>query len=110
MSMPGVVVACDALRADAGKWATAAGSLRDAQRVAEGITLADKLGSIPQFVGGAESLIAIYDRMKQKFTTALSDGSIVMVEVSGILMQVADTFEREDREAALRIKQEGADR
>ncbi len=98
-------MACDALRADAQKWASAADALREAHQVAQGITLADKLGAIPQSVGGAEALVAGYDRMKQKFVTALSGGGAVMDEVSGLLKNVADTFEREDREAALRIKQ-----
>lgn len=102
-------MACDALRADARKWASAADALRAAHQVAQGITLADKLGAIPQFVGGAEALVANYDRMKQKFVTALSGGGAVMDEVAGLLKNVADTFEREDREAALRINQEEPD-
>jgi hypothetical protein len=110
MTTPGVEVACDYLRADADRWSAAAVALRGAQQAAEGITFADKLGAIPQFVGGAENIIANYERVKQKFTAALSGGAVVMNKVSTILDQVADTFEREDREAALRIKQEGADR
>jgi hypothetical protein len=110
MTTPGVEVACDALRADANKWTTAAAALQDARRVADGITFADKLGAIPQFVGGAENIIANYDRLKEKFTTALSGGAAVMNEVSTILKQVANTFEQEDRDAALGIKQEGPDR
>ena len=107
MTTPGVEVACDALREDALKWAAAASALQGAAQVADGITFAEKLGKIPQFVGGAETIIAIYDSMKQKFTTALAGGATVMNEVATILIQVADTFELEDREAALRIKKEG---
>lgn len=103
-------MACDALRADAARWKVAADALLGAQMAAEGITFADKLGAIPQVVGGAEVIIASYERMRQKFTSALSGGAAAMADVSTTLMRVADTFEREDREAALRMKQERADR
>jgi len=110
MTTPGVEVACDYLRADANKWSAAAAELQAAQRAAEGITFADKLGAIPQFVGGAENLIANYERLQQKFTAALSDGTTVMNQVSTILKQVANTFEQEDRAAALRIKKKRRNR
>lgn len=108
MTNPGVSVAVGSLREDAGKWSTAAESLRGAHQVASGLTLADKLGTIPHIVGGAGTMIAIYDRLQQKFASELSNGAVVMDDVSATLRHVADTFEREDREAAERMKREAA--
>lgn len=109
MTTPEVRAACDALRADAVKWSTAADALKDAARTAAGLTLLDKLGQITQLAGSGKSFEG-YDQFRQKMTTALGMGAAVFGDVSAILKQVADTYEREDRAGAHRIAQAGAGR
>jgi hypothetical protein len=105
---PGVRAACEALRADAAKWQTAADALQAASGTAAGLTLLDKLGAIPQLAGGKS--LEGYDQFRQKMTTALGMGAAVFGDLSTILKQVADVFEREDIEGAHRVAQAGADK
>lgn len=102
-------MACEALREDATKWETAAEALRGAARAAEGLTLIDKLGQIPQLAGSGKS-VAGYDEFRQKAAASLAVGADVLDTVATTLRQVADTFEREDIEAAQRVQQAGAGR
>jgi hypothetical protein len=106
MTTPGVRAACENLREDATKWSTSADALRGAAKTAAGLTILDKLGQIPQLAGSGMSFEG-YDQFRQKMTTALAMGAVVFGDISTILKQVADTFEREDIEGAHRVAQAG---
>ena len=90
------------------KWSTAGDALRAAAQTAADLTLLDKLGQIPRWAGSGKSFEG-YDQFRQKMTTALAVGAGVFGDLSTIVRQVADTFEREDIEGAHRVAQPGAD-
>jgi hypothetical protein len=109
MTTPEVRAACDDLRADADKWSVAAEALRGAAQAAQGLTLLDKLGQIPQLAGSGKS-VAGYEEFRAKAVASLAAGAGVLADISALLTQAADTYEREDIAGAHRVSQAGADK
>ena len=109
MTTPEIRAACQDLREDATKWSAAAEALRGSAGTAAGLTLVDKLGQIPRLAGSGKSLVG-YDEFRRKMTMALAVGAGVFDDLSTILKQVADAYEREDIEGAHRVAQAGEGR
>jgi hypothetical protein len=106
MSTPLVRARCAELRMDADSWSMVSTALSAAAASIGGLTLGDKLGQIANLAGAAD-VITSYDQVRMRFSSGLAGGATALEGLSATLKQVADTYEREDREGAHGVAEAG---
>ncbi len=92
-----VKVACDALRSDARKWATASDEMMAAATSARNLVLdRDQFGYAAEIRG----LVAAYTTLQQRIAHLLTGADSEFDKLSGALKASADTYEYEDTKGA----------
>jgi hypothetical protein len=100
MATQKVKVACDALRSDAKKWATASDEMMAAATSAQNLVLGrDQFG----YAAETRGLVAAYTALQQRIAHLLTGADAEFDKVSSALKASADTYEREDTEGAHRM-------
>ena len=99
-----VRVACEALRSDASKWATASDEMTAAATSAQNLVL-----GTAQFGYAAEThgLVTSYTTLQQRIAHLLTGAGTEFEKISQTLKASADTYEREDAEGAHRMSRIG---
>lgn len=92
-----VKVACDALRSDATKWATASDEMMAAASSAHNLVLGrDQFG----YAAESRGLVAAYTTLQQRVAHLLTGADGEFDKISGALRASADTYEYEDAQGA----------
>jgi hypothetical protein len=92
-----VKVACDALRSDAKKWATASDEMMAAATSAQNLALGrDQFG----YAAETRGLVAAYTTVQQRIAHLLAGADAEFDKVCGALKASADTYEYEDAKGA----------
>ncbi|MGH3698818.1 MAG: hypothetical protein ACRDRU_12120 [Pseudonocardiaceae bacterium] len=100
MATKKVKVACDAMRLDATKWATASDEMRAAATSAQNLVLGrDQFGYDAEILG----LVATYTALQQRVAHLLTGADSEFNKISGALKTSADTYKYEDTKGAHRI-------
>ncbi len=95
-----VKVACDALRSDAKKWATASDEMMAAATSTQNLVLGrDQLG----YIAESRGLVAAYTTLQQRIAHLLTGADSEFDKISGALRASADTYEYEDTTGAHRM-------
>lgn len=99
-----VQVACDALRSDAKKWATASDEMAGASTSAQNLVLGrDQFG----YAAESHGLVAAYTTLQQRIAHLLTGADSEFDKLSGVLKASADTYEYEDAAGAHRMNRIG---
>ena len=99
-----VKVACEALRSDARKWATASDEMSAAAVAAQNLVLdRGQFG----YVADNRGLVASYATLQQRLANLLQGADTEFGKISSTLMTVADTYEREDAAGAHKFNKMG---
>ncbi|MGH3428847.1 MAG: hypothetical protein ACRDRI_04330 [Pseudonocardiaceae bacterium] len=97
MTTKKVEVACEALRSDAKKWATASDEMRVAAASAKNLVLGGgQFGHVAEVRG----LVAAYTTLQQRIARLLTGANSEFAKVSQALKASADTYEDEDAKGA----------
>lgn len=92
-----VKVACDALRSDAKKWATASDEMAAASTSAQNLVLgAAQLG----YAAESRGLVSVYTMLQQRIAHLLSGADREFDKISKVLIESANTYEYEDSRGA----------
>jgi hypothetical protein len=92
-----VKVACDALRSDATRWATASDEMMGAATSAQNLALGrDQFG----YAAETRGLVAAYTTLQQRIAHLLTGADTEFDKVGGALKASADTYEYEDAKGA----------
>lgn len=101
MATKKVEVACDALRSDAKKWATASNEMLAAATAAQNLVLGpDQFG----YAAENRGLVAAYTTLQQRIAHLLTGADGEFDKISSTLRASANTYEYEDTQGAHRMR------